>query len=96
MVPKRKRHEKVRRYYDYSLLVTIVFLCCFGLIMIYSSSSYIAALEYAESDGAAHYMIRQAQALALGFVGMIIISKIDYHFYKHSGICDVCCHHDSG
>ena len=86
MVPKRKRHEKVRRYYDYSLLVTIVFLCCFGLIMIYSSSSYIAALEYAESDGAAHYMVRQAQALALGFVGMITISKIDYHFYKHFAV----------
>lgn len=86
MASKRKRREKVRRYYDYSLLITIVFLCCFGLIMIYSSSSYIAALEYSKSDGAAHYMIRQAQALALGFVGMIIISKIDYHFYKHFAV----------
>ncbi len=83
---RRKRPEKVRRYYDYSLLVTIIFLCSFGLVMIYSSSSYIASLEYAKSDGAAHFMIRQAQALVIGFVGMIIISKIDYHFYKHFAV----------
>ena len=83
---RRRRPEKVRRYYDYSLLVTIIFLCCFGLVMIYSSSSYIASLEYAKSDGAAHFMIRQAQALVIGFVGMIIVSKIDYHFYKHFAV----------
>ena len=37
--PKKK---KPRRFYDYSLLFTIIFLTVFGLVMIYSSSSYNA------------------------------------------------------
>ena len=39
--PKKKRP---RRFYDYSLLFTIIFLTVFGLIMIYSSSYYNAQL----------------------------------------------------
>jgi len=86
MPKKRRQREKPRRYYDYSLLVTIIFLCCFGLVMIYSSSAYVAGLDYAKTEGqwaSMHYLRRQAQALAIGFVGMIIVSKIDYHFYAH-------------
>ena len=43
-VPVKKK-KKLRRYYDYSLLFTIIFLTVFGLIMIYSSSSYSAQID---------------------------------------------------
>lgn len=89
MAHRKRKREKTRRYYDYSLLVTIIFLCCFGLVMIYSSSAYVAGLDYADSEGqwaSMHYLRRQAQALGIGFVGMIIVSKIDYHFYKHFAV----------
>ncbi len=73
---KRKRSQ---RFYDYSLLFAIVFLTIFGLIMIYSASSYRAQIDY---DGnAAYFMIRQGGIAAVGFVVMIIISKMDYHWY---------------
>ena len=36
--------KKVRRFYDYSLLFVIVFLTIFGLVMIYSASSYTAQI----------------------------------------------------
>lgn len=76
MAEKKKRSQ---RFYDYSLLFTIVFLTIFGLIMIYSASSYKAQMDY---DGnAAYFMTRQGTIALAGFVGMIFISKLDYHWY---------------
>lgn len=76
MAKKKKRSQ---RFYDYSLLFTIVFLTIFGLVMIYSASSYKAQLLY---DGnAAYFMTRQGAIALMGFVVMLIISKMDYHWY---------------
>nr|WP_242972330.1 FtsW/RodA/SpoVE family cell cycle protein [Lachnoclostridium edouardi] len=73
------RKKKVRRFYDYSLLFTIIFLTVFGLIMIYSASAPKAQILY---DGdAAYFMKRQAAIAFGGFVLMLIISKINYHFF---------------
>ena len=39
---KRKRtREKGKPYYDYDLLLVIIFLMCFGLVMLYSSSATV-------------------------------------------------------
>ena len=76
-VPKKKK-KKLRRYYDYSLLFTIIFLTVFGLIMIYSSSSYSAQID---GKPASHFMTRQMYIAMFSFVIMLGISKIDYHFY---------------
>ena len=75
----RAKQKKARHFYDYSLLFCIIFLTAFGLVMIYSASSYSAQLEY---DGdAAYFMMRQAKIAAVGFVMMLVISKMDYHFF---------------
>lgn len=75
--PRKKK--KVRRFYDYSLMFTVIFVTVFGLIMIYSASSYTSQLMF---DGdAGYFMKRQAVIAAGGFVGMIIISKINYHIF---------------
>ncbi len=71
--------KKERRFYDYSLLFTIIFLTVFGLVMIYSSSSYSAQLKY--NGDAGYFMRRQAVIATGGFLIMMIMSKIDYHFY---------------
>ena len=77
-VPKKKK-KKLRRYYDYSLLFTIIFLFVFGLIMIYSSSSYSAQID---GKPASYYMTRQMYIGLFGFALMLIISKMNYHFYS--------------
>lgn len=77
-MPKNKK-KKVRRFYDYSLLFTIVFLTIFGLVMIYSSSSYMAQINYKGNAG--YFMTRQAAIALAGFVFMILISRMDYHWY---------------
>lgn len=74
-----KRTEKTRRYYDYSLLFIIIFLSCFGLIMIYSSSAYVAEMKF--SDGSIHFLKKQALISAGSFVIMLVISKMNYHFF---------------
>lgn len=73
-----KKEGKTRRFYDYSLLFTIIFLTVFGLVMIYSSSSYSAQLRYKDAG----YFMKRQGAIALGsFFIMLLVSKIDYHFY---------------
>ena len=72
------RKKRPRRFYDYSLLFTIIFLTVFGLIMIYSSSYYNAQVN---GQPPAYYMIRQAQIAFVGFLMMLVISKMNYHFF---------------
>ncbi len=74
-----KNKKRSKRFYDYSLLFAIVFLTIFGLVMIYSASSYKAQLTY-EGNGA-YFMTRQGAIALGGFVIMIMVSKMDYHWY---------------
>lgn len=67
--------ERAHSYYDYSMLFLTIFLSCFGLIMIYSSSSYTAQLKFGD---ASHFMKRQTYAVIIGLAAMILVSKIDY------------------
>ena len=73
-VNKRKMHS----YYDYSLLFLILFLVCFGLVMIYSTSSYNAQRL---NGSATYYLERQALFAGAGILVMIFVSKIDYRIY---------------
>lgn len=72
------KKKKPRRFYDYSLLFTIIFLTVFGLIMIYSSSYYNAQVN---GQSPSYYMVRQAQIAFAGFLMMLVISKMNYHFF---------------
>ncbi len=77
------KKNKPRRFYDYSLLFCIIFLTAFGLVMIYSASSYMAQLKF---DNASYFMMRQLKIAAGGLVLAIIISKMDYHWYARFAI----------
>ena len=71
-----RKREKQKKFYDYTLLFVIIFLSCFGLIMIYSTSYYTAQLKLNDPS----YLYETAgSVLLLGLVVMIIVSKFDYH-----------------
>lgn len=74
------KKNKPKRFYDYSLLFCIIFLTAFGLVMIYSASSYTAQLKY---NNASYFMMRQLKIAAAGLVLAVLISKLDYHWYAH-------------
>lgn len=74
---QQREHSKVKQhsYYDYSLLFLTLFLVGFGLIMIYSTSSYIAQIQKSDSM---YFLKRQGVSALLGVIAMLVISKIDY------------------
>ncbi len=76
----KKQRVKIRRAYDYSLLFLTIFLVCFGLVMIYSTSSYNATKYYNDPT---LFLRKQLIFAVLGLIVMVIVSKIDYHIYIH-------------
>lgn len=80
---KSRRRKAVKKqavhYFDYSLLAIIIFLMCFGLVMLYSISSYEARTEY--GDGM--YFLKRQGFIGLGsIVVMMWVSRLDYHMFS--------------
>jgi len=76
---RKRRKEQTEYNFDYSLLFIVIFLLGFGLIMIYSASSYTAFQDYGD---AGHFMKRQLIAIVIGLVFMTVVANIDYHFWE--------------
>ena len=80
-VPAKKRKIAIRRdsYVDYSLIFVILFLVAFGLIMLYSTSSYDATLEHSD---AAFYFKHQLGPTVLGLGVMLLMSFFPYRIWQ--------------
>ena len=76
---RRKKKQQSEYFFDYSLLFIVLFLLGFGLIMIYSASSYEAYDSYGD---AAYYMKKQLIANIIGLVFMMVIANIPYTFWE--------------
>ena len=76
---RKKRKEQSDYFFDYSLLFIVLFLLGFGLVMIYSASSYAAFQSYHDQ---AYYLKRQLIAVIMGFVAMIAVANIPYHVWE--------------
>lgn len=66
------------QYFDYDLLLVIIFLMCFGLVMLYSTSAYSAQADFGNDM---FYFSKQAFIGVASFGVMLFVSRIDYHFY---------------
>lgn len=72
------------QFFDYSLLIIVLFLIGFGLVMVYSTSTYSAMLKTGDS---AFYFKKQFKATLLGLVVMFLATIIDYRvLYKFKWI----------
>ena len=60
------------------LVGLVLFLCLFGLVMIYSASSYTSENQFGD---AFHFVKKQLIGILLGIVCFVIASKFDYHKY---------------
>ena len=84
---KRKRMIRQKKmagnaeyaYFDYGLVAVLIFLICFGLIMLYSTSYYSAQIDY-KGDGA-FYFRRQLLFSGGSLLVMYVVTKGDYHRY---------------
>lgn len=67
-------------YYDYNLVAVIVLLTCFGLVMLYSTSAYMAEIDWGDDM---HYFKKQAVISVACIIVALVISKIDYHILSY-------------
>lgn len=64
---------------DHTLLVSIVLLVLIGIVMVFSSSYYSATLN---NEGRYHYFRMQTIVALIGFVAMMVISNVNYRYFK--------------
>ena len=82
--PNKKRFQWSKlfvqnpQYFDYDLLMILVFLMCFGLVMLYSTSAYSANADFGNDM---FYFSKQAIISVVSFAFMLLVSKLDYHVY---------------
>ena len=77
------RKKTKKSYFDYSLMFLIIFMLAFGLLMLYSTSSYNAAIEFGDST---YYLKKLFKSTLLGLAVMFIVANIDYHKLTWAGI----------
>ena len=71
--PQRKKGRP-----DALLLILVIFLAVFGLVFLYSASSYNGRVRFHDSF---YYFKKQLFATALGLAAMYVVSETDYHFW---------------
>lgn len=64
---------------DLLILLTVMILLCIGIIMVFSSSQYVAFYEYGD---AYHFLRKQLTNAALGLVAMVVMMRIDHKILK--------------
>ncbi len=78
-VEKLRERRKKKYYLDVNFLFIIISLLVFGLLMIYSTSSYEASMDFGD---AAFYLKKQLLATSLGVVIMIATARIPYQVFQ--------------
>ncbi|MDP9313549.1 MAG: putative lipid II flippase FtsW [Chloroflexota bacterium] len=68
-----------RRPPDRTLLALVLGLSVFGLVMVYSSSFYIAV---SEGNPQTYYLLRQLAWMLIGGVGLLVAQRIDYRVWR--------------
>ena len=74
-----KKRAKTK-YFDYSLLVIILFLVCFGLVMVYSTS-YYSGMKLSKNPDPAFYLKKQVKSTILGMAAFVFCIFFDYKYY---------------
>lgn len=72
----KTRQKSTTDFYDFNLVAVIVLLTCFGLIMLYSTSAYMAEINFGDDM---YYFKKQAGISLVCIIAALCISKIDYH-----------------
>ena len=76
-----KKPKRRPQAMDYSILFLVLFLVGFGLVILYSTSSYKASLLYNDTT---YWVKKQALFAAMGICGMLFIATRDYHMAESS------------
>lgn len=64
---------------DMPLLLSVLALVLFGMVMLYSTSSYNGLVKFGDSF---YYLKKQFFATSLGLLAMYLVANIDYHIWS--------------
>ena len=81
----KEKYMAGKRYFDYPMLFLVIFLIGFGLVMVYSTSSYKSMMTYGNSY---HWVLRQCVAILLGAVAMIFCCRHEYQVLKSNRLAN--------
>lgn len=87
-ISKKKKVNKAGEL-DFTFLTLVIVIVCVGLVMVLSASSPRALRISGDSF---HFFKKQLLFAVIGFIGMIVISRIDYKKYeKYVGVFMIVC-----
>ena len=66
----RNKSDRPKGYVDYTLIFILILLLGFGLVMVYSTSSYSASISKASNNDPNFYLRKQAIATVFGAIAM--------------------------
>lgn len=70
--------KKSRFHGDVFVPITVFWLSAFGVVAVYSASSYVAKADYGNEF---YFALKQAVGVLLGIIAMTITANVDYHAY---------------
>ncbi len=79
MLKTLRKNFRYRGELDYTVVFLVIFLVGFGLVMVYSASSYKGSMLY---NDPAYWMKRQALFGGIGIAAMAVIARFDYHAFR--------------
>ena len=78
---QKKKAASTSRYFDWGTVFIVLFLAAFGLVMLYSVSSFNAARKF--GDGT-FFVRKQAIAMAMGVIVMAVAAIVDYRLWYYA------------
>ncbi|HYK84268.1 MAG TPA: putative lipid II flippase FtsW [Ktedonobacteraceae bacterium] len=81
------RLPRVAGKIDSWLLIIVLALLCVGLVMVYSSSAFVAARTFGD---ASYYFQRQLISVVLGLVAMLVTMRVDYRQWRRFSLIGMC------
>lgn len=73
-----KNHRAGTKRVDIALLISVLALILFGMVMLYSTSSYNGLVKFGDVF---YYLKKQFFATSLGLATMYVVANIDYHVW---------------
>ena len=71
------------RKQDWMLVALVLILTVFGLVVLYSASTWNGQVKFSDS---AYYLKKQAFATALGLGAMVFFSRMDYELFERYAV----------
>lgn len=79
----KEKYMAQKRYFDYPMLFLVIFLVFFGMVMIFSTSSYKSTVNYGNPY---YWVVRQSIWVMVGLIVMAGLSKLDYRWFNNKYI----------